>query len=341
MSRVLRGLTQSTETLLIQIIALVLGIFYVLNPTVLTIGHFVSLSRGSIVIGFLAIGVLLVLLSGGIDVSFTAVAAASMYTTVTIFNGLESDPGILLLGLCSLLIGALLGSVNAWLVVWLKIPTLLVTLGMLSVIRGGLLFFVGTERIRDVPESMIELSKARVGSFSQANGGVVGFHVSFLLLIAVAILVWAFLRWSVLGRTIIALGSNREAASRLGMPVKAAESFVYVMVGALAGLTGLLSASLIRQADPFSLVGEELTVIAAVVLGGASITGGRGTVFGTFLGVALIGIVGGSLILVGIPTEFQLLIVGVFLLLGVVIPAVQGAREGKRRGEPRVYKTSN
>lgn len=212
---------------------------------------------------------------------------------------------------------------------------------MLSVVRGCLLFFVGTERIRDLPESMISLSRSRLGEFTTANGGTIGVHVAFIAFVGFAIALWALLRWTVVGRTILAIGSNREAAVRVGLPVRTVETGVYVFVGGLAGAAGLLSAALIRQADPFSLVGDELTVIAAVVLGGASISGGRGTVPGTILGIALITIVGGSLILIGIPTKFQALIVGGFLLLGVCLPAWREHQRARERGEPRIYRTAS
>lgn len=334
-------LVESTERVLTLLIVAIVLLFGTRNSTVLSLAHFVSISRAAIVIGFLGLGVLVVLLIGGIDVSFTAIAAASMYTTVTIFRDLEADPGLLVLFLSAIAIGAAFGVVNAFLIVRLGVPTLLATLGMLSLVRGGLLFFVGTERISDVPQSMIDLSRSRIGEFTTANGGTIGVHVTFVALIVVASLVWAILKWTMIGRTIFAIGSNREAAMRVGLPVRAAETSVYVAVGGLAGAAGLLSAALIRQADPFSLVGDELTVIAAVVLGGASITGGRGSVLGTGLGIALITIVGGSLILIGLPTKYQTLIVGSFLLLGVSLPAWREWRKARQRGEPRIYRTAS
>ncbi len=342
MKSIVSSITESTERVLLAVIVAVLVFFGALNPTVLSVGHFVSISRSAIIVGFLALGVLIVLLQGGIDVSFTAVAVASMYITVTLFQSLESDPGIVVLILASVLVGVAFGLVNAFLIVGLRIPTLLATLGMLSLVRGCLLFFVGTKRIRnELPQSMKDLSRATVGEVTLENGGVIGIHVTIFALVAACVAVWAFLKWSILGRTIIAIGSNREAAVRIGLPVKPAETFVYAAVGGLAGGAGLLSAALIREADPFSLVGDELTVIAAVVLGGASITGGRGSVLGTVLGVALITIVGGSLILIGVPAKFQTLIVGSFLLLGVALPAWRESRKSRLRGEPRVYRTAS
>ncbi len=164
-------------------------------------------------------------------------------------------------------------------------------------------------------------------AFEAPNGGQVQLRTAILIVIGLAILVSFILRYTMLGRGIYAMGGAREAAERAGFNIRRTQFFIYGFAGVIAGIAGL---SLLRQANPFSIVGMELDVIAAVVLGGASIAGGRGTVIGTLLGVLLITIVSNSLVLVGIPSDWQSVAVGIILIIGTAIPAVQAQRAARR-----------
>ncbi len=124
-----------------------------------------------------------------------------------------------------------------------------------------------------------------------------------LITVGAGHLVWLLLDFTMLGRGIYALGGSREAAERAGFNIRRIQYFIYGTVGLLAGIAGIIYASLNRQANPQELVGTELNVIAAVVLGGASLTGGRGTVIGSLLGVALVVIMNNSLVLIGVPSD--------------------------------------
>ncbi|MDD9205109.1 ABC transporter permease, partial [Georgenia sp. 10Sc9-8] len=134
------------------------------------------------------------------------------------------------------------------------------------------------------------------------------------------------------GRSMYAVGDNEEAAARLGVAVTRVRFTAFVLAGVLAGLGGMMSGALNRAADPFTIVGDEMDALAAVVLGGAAVTGGRGTVLGTVLGVLLITMVGASLVLVGIPSAWRQAFVGLFLLLGVGLPALRQRRVERSRG---------
>jgi len=134
------------------------------------------------------------------------------------------------------------------------------------------------------------------------------------------------LNHTMLGRSIYALGGSVESARRIGINVLRIQFFVYVYVGMLAGLAGIIHGSMSRMADPFSLVGQELSVIAAVVLGGARLVGGYGTLTGTLLGVALIVLVQNSLIVVGIPSTWQSVAIGLLILIGTGVPAWQAKK---------------
>jgi simple sugar transport system permease protein len=142
-------------------------------------------------------------------------------------------------------------------------------------------------------------------------------------------LAW-MMRRTMFGRTIFAIGGNEESARRMGMNVRWTKARIYMLVGAISGVAGILYVSLQRKADPYDLAGTELEIIAAVVLGGASIMGGYGTVTGTILGVLLINLIKDNLILLGVPGSWQRAAVGLMLLIGVIAQAVADKRRMKQ-----------
>jgi simple sugar transport system permease protein len=288
--------------------------------------------RASIVLGILAIGAMLVLISGGIDVSFTAVAVSAMYiTTKTALTFWPDMPWPLIFAL-SILIGAALGAINGVFIAGFGLPTLIVTLGTLSVFRGFLLTFVGSDRISALPPDMREFSRLVIARGTTPGGDFYNLPWSLAALAFVIVLTAFILHKTMLGRSIFALGGSVESARRIGIDVRRTQFFVYVYAGALAGLAGILHGSMGRMADPFSLVGLELSVIAAVVLGGARLVGGYGTITGTLLGVGLIVLVQNSLVVVGIPSTWQSVTIGLLILLGTGLPAWQAKRAAARAG---------
>lgn len=280
--------------------------------------------------GILALGVLVVIVSGDIDVSFTAITVFCMYVTVKILNAVEFQGSVLVAFLIAAGLGVSLEMINAIFISAFKLPTLIVTLGTMSLYRGFLLFFVGSSLIRDIPVSMAEFSKANLITLTTAGGALTSLHSSILLLVAVALITWFFLKYTMLGRGVYTMGGAREAAERAGFNIRSIQFCIYGFVGFLSGIAGVTYGSLNRQADPYRLVGSELDVIAAVVLGGALITGGRGSVIGTLLGVSLITILNNSLILVGIPSIWQKVAIGLVIILGTGIPAYRSKKVGRR-----------
>lgn len=327
----MRRLFARRETLLAAVILALALVFTLLAPEFLSLAHLFGIARSSVVIGIMALGLLVVLISAGIDVSVSATAVASMYIATVLLTDLDYQGPFVLAALLASAVGACFGMVNAVLVSWLKLPSLIVTLGTLTLFRGGLLAFVGTERLRVLPAGMDEFGRSQLVTLESA-GRTASLHMSVLILVILAlVLAWA-LHYTNWGRNLYAAGDNEEAARRLGVPVARVRFSAYVLAGTLAGLAGVMSASLNRAADPFTLVGMELDVLAAVVLGGASVMGGRGNVLGTLLGVVLVTMVGASLVLIGIPSAWQPAFVGGFLILGVGVPALRQRRVERRRG---------
>jgi simple sugar transport system permease protein len=320
------------ETLVALVVILFVAATAFVDSNFLSLPTLMDLLRGAIVMGIFAIGVLLVLISGGIDVSFTAIAAFAMYATTTMLVQLKIDIPWPLVFLLSIAIGVVLGLFNAIFIAGFRLPTLIVTLGTLSVFRGFLLTFIGSQLISTLPASLRSFSRLFIFSGTSPDGSFYTLPWAFAALLLVIILTWFLLYRTTLGRTIFALGGSLESARRIGINVRATQVFVYAYVGALSGLAGIIHASMARVANPFDLVGLELSVIAGVVLGGARLSGGYGTITGTLLGVALITVINNSLILLGIPSTWQMVVIGALILLGTGIPAYQAKRAARRAG---------
>jgi len=232
----------------------------------------------------------------------------------------RDNPGfnIYLGTLLGILIGAALGAINGVLIAWVKIPPVITTLGTLSVYRG-LVFIVSGGRQIDpnhIPTELIRWSQR--GPFgSQLIPWVV------VIALAVAALAYLFLRYTKAGRNVYALGSNPDAASLRGIPVSRTQFIVYTITGALAGLAGILYASRYGFVNPGETgVGFELTVIAAVVLGGTNVFGGSGSVIGVVLGCLLLGTINVALAVLGVAATWQLAVYGIVILLTVIVDAI-------------------
>ncbi|MBS7540923.1 ABC transporter permease [Ancylobacter lacus] len=287
----------------------------VANPAFLQASSLIDIGRASVVMGLFALGVFVILAAGGIDVSFTAIAAFTMYSLTVLVSkhvpGLPM-PVIVLMAMAG---GALLGTVNGLLVHHLRVPSLIVTIGTQYLFRGFLLSFIGTVWIMSLPPQMGAFGRMPLLQFEAASGATITLPMYFLVLPAAALVTWWILNRTLMGKAIFAVGGNAGVAARLGYNLRTVHVFMFAYAGALAGLAGIIHTCANRQSNPFDLVGTEINVIAAVVLGGARITGGTGTVLGTLLGVLLVVVVNSVLVLVGIPSTWQRVVVGGFILL--------------------------
>lgn len=322
----LRG--PNNEGFLAAVIIAVVIAMSIASPAFFTANTFFALVRSSMVPLVFALGVLLVLISGGIDVSFPAIAIFAAYTTIKVTSGAGLDPAPLVIFAIAMAIGATLGLLNGVVIARFRLPTLIVTLGTQSIFKGVLIAYIGAEYIsaRDLPSSVIQVSESHL--IDVQGGGHL--HALIIPVAVVTLLIAAMLRWTVFGRSIFAIGGDTEAARRVGIRVVRTQVWLYVLVGALAAFGGVIYVILGKNANPQSIVGTELDIIAAVVLGGASIFGGRGSVGGTVLGVVLVQLINNNLVLVGIPSTWQRAAVGLLLLLGVSVQAIASARARTR-----------
>lgn len=308
-------LRRRPEIITLLILIGICTIVAIVNPAFLQPSTLIDIVRASVVMGLFALGVFIILAAGGIDVSFTAIAAFAMYTVTLAVQSYFTELPMIFVMVMATACGAALGAINGLLVHHLKVPSLIVTIGTQYLFRGFLLSFVGTVWIMSLPTQMGAFGRAPLLQFESANGASVTLPLYFLALPAAAALTWWLLNRTLFGRAVFAMGGSPDIASRLGYNLRTVHVFLFGYAGALAGLAGIIHACANRQANPFDLVGTEIAVIAAVVLGGARITGGTGTVLGTLLGVLLIVVINSVLVLVGIPSTWQRLVVGSFILL--------------------------
>lgn len=296
------------------------------NNAFFTIGNLITLVRSSIVTGIFSLGVFMVIVSGEIDVSFMAIAIFSMFVTGRfLLNHPNFADKIVFAFAMASVIGMALGSVNAWFISRFHLPAFVVTLGTQNLYRGFLLAFVGTRLLTTLPKSMVDLSRSNLITVRQGRM-LYGLPSTILILATLTLFTWWLMRYTKLGRGIYAIGGDAVAAERVGFNIRKIRFFMYTYVGFLAGIAGIIHASMIRVGNPFDLVGQELNVIAAVVLGGTKITGGEGSILGTLMGVFLVTMINNSLILLGISSYWQRVATGLILILSIGITSYRELR---------------
>jgi simple sugar transport system permease protein len=316
----MRKLLQRTEFLLVLLIVVIGIVFTLLNPKFATTGNLLDLIKSYSFFGILSVGVLVVLLSGGIDISFTAIAQVAEYISVSWILAYGGNLGSAFLVACCT--GTLLGLFNGLLIHFIRIPPIITTIGTLNLYYGVLYVLSAGQIIYQVPEFYRALSGATLpGSFPVLGA----FWIGMVILTA-----W-ILKYTVLGRSIYALGGSQIASIRVGFNIFKTRLFVYSFMGFVSGFAAVVHTALVQSAIPNSIVGRELDVIAAVVLGGANIMGGSGSLLGTCLGVALLAMLGNGLTLIGMSSYWNNVMVGLVLLVGVTISAVQRNLQVRRR----------
>lgn len=320
----LSGLLRRNELYLLIFFLSFCGLVQGFSSSFLTLENLFDLTKNSAGFAILAMGVLVVLLSGGIDVSFYAVAISAQYGAVKLLIalGVSSLP---LAFAVSCGIGIALGAINGLLISTFKLPTLITTLGTQTIFHGLLLTILGSRAINssDLPRCFMSFSKANLFTLAKPDGTPYGLSVFVPITVGVFLLSWLILKYTKIGRGVYVIGGSLESARRIGFNVPLIQICIYSYVGFLAGIMGIINVSLIRYVTPTTLVGGELDVIAAVVLGGARITGGKGTILGTILGVAIFKVLETSLVLLGLSSFWQRAFVGLIIIVGISITSYQ------------------
>lgn len=263
-------------------------------------------------IGIIAIGMTLVILTGGIDLSVGSILAMS--ATITAFGLMDWQMGLVLaLGL-AILAGTAAGFLNGVITAYGKIQSFIVTLAMMTAARGFALF-IADSNSRNIGFG----ENAAPESFQIFTTSILGIPFPVYVFIFVTVVTIIVMRKMTLGRYIIATGSNAEAAQLAGVKVKMIRIVAFTIAGALSALSGVIHCAQLQQGNPNDGVGFELDAIAAVVIGGTSLMGGKGSLEGTFAGVLIIGILSNILGLHGIQKDFQLMLKGAIIVAAVLL----------------------
>jgi putative xylitol transport system permease protein len=287
-----------------------------LNEYFLTRGNIVNVLRQASINGILAIGQTFVILTGGIDLSVgSLLAVCGILGALVVTGDNPRSPALaLLIGIGA---GAGLGVVNGALVARLRVPAFVATLGMLSVARG--LTFISNDGmpVPNLADSFLVLGQ----------GFVAGVPIPVILFAVTVLVAWIVLRFTTYGRYVYAVGGNERSARTSGIATRWVIFSVYVISGALAGLSGQLLAARTTSALPQAGLSYELDAIAAVVIGGTSLTGGVGSVIGTLFGVLIIAVISNGLDLMGVSSYYQQVIKGTIIVLAVLLDTSRRARD--------------
>lgn len=307
--------------------------FSFMSPYYFTVNNFLIMSSHVAIFGLLALGMLLVILNGGIDLSvgstlgLCGVFAGFLIQGVNIeFLGVTLYPSLWVVVLLTCALGAAVGTMNGVLIAHFKVPAFVATLGTMYVARGIALLMTNglTYNQLDGKKALGNTGFEWLG-FNRLGG----IPISVIVLVTVSIICGVVISRTAFGRWLYASGGNETAAELSGVPVKRVKVMVYLLSGVCAALAGLVLSSQLTSAGPTAGMTYELTAIAAVVIGGAALTGGRGTVRGTILGALVIGFLANGLVIIGVSAYWQTVFTGTVIVLAVLLNSLQYGSSGK------------
>lgn len=325
----LKRIAYKSEFLSFVLIIVICIAFSIANPAFFSIINIFDLLKVCSYPLIFACGVMIVLISGGLDMSFMWIGMFSAYSTSKLFSILQVTRGVIMplpvIFLTSICIGTILGSFNALLVSKFKLPVFIATLSSANVFMGVMFQFIGSEYIfpAEMPVRMIEFSKTLLFPMQSADGTVVGLHISVVVAAVVCLLMHLFMKYTLAGRSIYCIGGDESATERVGLSLVKTRLMIFMLAGAIAGLAGIVGVSNIQVANPYDFQNRELTVTAAVVIGGTRITGGSGSVIGVILGVLLTNIISQNLVLIGVQPEYSKFVFGILILFAATVQGVQ------------------
>jgi ribose transport system permease protein len=276
-----------------------------------------SVATQSVIVALGALGMTLIIISGGIDLSAASnIALSSVVTAYAINAGLPPLLAIVL-GMAT---GGLVGFINGSLITGLRLVPFIITLGMMGIARGVAKWMAGNQKI-DAPLTWVNelMAKSPQPSWLLLAPGV-------WLMIFLAVAMAVFLRYTVFGRHVFAIGSNEATARLCGVRTKRAKIIIYSLAGLFCGLSGVMEFSRLTVGDPTVAVGLELDIIAAVVIGGGSLSGGEGSILGSMIGVFIMSFLRNGCTMMGWPNYIQEIIIGVIIVAAVSLDQIRHRR---------------
>lgn len=310
-----RGFSANVRELSLILVIVFIALFVQIrsNGNFLTVANISDMFTESAILAILAVGMMMVIITSGIDLSIGAIMALSgMIGTSLLKNNTALSPIIIIV--VAVLIGILCGMINGTLVSHFRILPIIATLGMMNVFRGITYIVSGGGWVlqNDMSKSFL----------SVATGSSIGINNLVLIAIVIYVIAFIFLNYTTLGRKIYAVGNSEESAKVSGINTKRTLWLAYTLMGAIAGLAGILYVCKFAAAQGETAVGYEMNVIAACVLGGVSISGGMGKVQGVLLGALLLGLLNNAMPLINISVFWQEAVRGLIILLSVIANAM-------------------
>ena len=305
-----------TEAWLIVVLVIISVVLSLTSSQFFSVGNFFNLLNTSSVNLIFAVGLVVVLIAGGIDISFAVGASVVQYVVVLGLARIGGGNWFIGLGF-SAIVGIGLGAINAALIHYFRIISIVVTIATFNIFFGLLMFFTHGVSIYDLPDWLTQHTV--LFEFQQASGTWAELTLPVAIMAVCAIATWILIRHTTTGRQLYAFGDNPEGARRLGINVAAMHFIAFGWLGLMAGIAGMVQVYYTQQVVPNALAGRELDVLAAVVLGGARLGGGRGTVVGCILGVFLVSVTQNGLNLLGISPYAFKMIVGAIILVAITL----------------------
>ena len=308
----------------------IVAVFSLLSPYYFSLNNFLVMASHVAIYGILAVGMLLVILNGGIDLSvgstlgLSGVIAGFLMQGVTFTAfGVVAYPPVWVVAVLTCVLGGFVGLVNGVLIARFKVPAFVATLGVMYVARGVALLITNGLTYNNLGGKP---ALGNTGFDWLGFNRLLGIPIGVVVLAVVALAGSLVLNRTAFGRWLYASGGNERAAELSGVPVRTVKVCVYVLSGICAAFAGLILSSQLTSAGPTAGVTYELTAIAAVVIGGAALTGGRGNIRGTMLGAFVIGFLSDGLVIIGISSYWQTVFTGAVIVLAVLLNAIQYRR---------------
>lgn len=303
-ARAVRLLANQIELRMILLIIVVMACLAGLSPYFLTVSNLYNVMDQSVVVGMVALGQTLVILIGGIDLSVGSIAGAAGIVLGLVARSHGLAPGIV----ACLVAGGFLGLVNGVIITYGGVASFVVTLGMMSIARSLAYVLSNASSITDLPPAIGDISSSSIGPLP----------ADFVCLLVFYAVCWWFLTYAKGGRTLYAVGSNVEAARVAGLSINLWSVFAYVASGGMSAIATIFLASRVLSIDPIGGTGLELDAIAAVVIGGASLFGGRGSIIGTLAGVFVMVFIRNGLNLLNVSPYWQGTAIGSIIIAAVL-----------------------
>lgn len=303
---------KNNMSMLIALVAIVI-FFSIVSPNFMTRNNGFNVLRQISSNAIVAIGMTFVLLIGGIDLSVGSVIAATNCLSISL---MVSGAPIPVAVICGLVLSAVVGFANGMIIAKLKIPAFIMTLAMMQIARGAAYISTGGRPVRFDNDSL-----------SLIGNGYIGVVPVPVIIMLVCIIIFAFiLHKTKFGSRVYAVGGNREAAKFSGINITLIEISVYTICGTMAGIAGIILSSRMLSAQPTSGAGAEMDAIAAVVLGGTSLSGGTGTIAGTIIGALFIGVLNNGLNILGVSSYWQEVVKGIVIIIAVLVDVIKNKK---------------